>query len=124
MFQWMEGNNYTMLVTVYPTNITLNTAAANYFKDYRWCMIGFDSKSKQMAIKGVSKEKIDKGLVPLEKLHKISSGKGYARISNKSVILQIAKIVNDDSVNNKYSAYYDDAEQMLIVNLNKSIRGE
>lgn len=124
MFEWVQGNNFAMIITVYPTNITLNTAAANHFKDYRWCMIGFDFKAKQMAIKGISKDSINKGLIPLENLHKISVGKGYARISNKTVIQQIAKIVNDESVNKKYGAYYDDNKDMLIVNLSDSVKGE
>lgn len=124
MFEWIQGNSYTMIVTVYATNITLNTAAANHFKDYRWCMIGFDAKHKQMAIKGVSKAQIDNGLVPLENLHKISVGKGYARISNKSVIQQIAKIINEESINKKYSAYFDDEQNLLIINLKDTIKGE
>lgn len=124
MIEWMQGNSYTMLVTVYPTNITLNTAAANRFLDYRWCMIGFDSQKKQMVIKGVSKAKIDSGLIPMENLHKISIGKGYARISNKSVILKIAQISDDESINAKYSAYYDENEDMLVVNLKDTLRGD
>ena len=40
MFEWVKGNAYTMLVTLYPNNFTLNNVAAAYFEDIRWCCIG------------------------------------------------------------------------------------
>ena len=30
MFEWVKGNAYTMLVTLYPNNFTLNNVAAAY----------------------------------------------------------------------------------------------
>ena len=44
MFEWVKGNAYTMLVTLYPNNFTLNNVAAAYFEDIRWCCIGKNGK--------------------------------------------------------------------------------
>ena len=48
MFEWVKGNVYTLNVTLYTSNITLNAAAASYFSDVRWVMIGFDKEKKQV----------------------------------------------------------------------------
>ena len=42
MFTWVKGNVYTLVLTLYPNNITLNSSAASYFEDVRWAMIGLD----------------------------------------------------------------------------------
>lgn len=118
MFEWMQGNAYTMLVTVYPSNITLNNAAAMKFKDVRWVLIGFDDRNNRMAIKGISKEELDLNIVPKENLHKISIGKGYGRISNKTIVEQMKKRAHFDLENTKIVATYDEKEKMLIIDLN------
>ena len=86
MFEWVKGNAYTMLVTLYPNNFTLNNVAAAYFEDIRWCCIGLDREERKVAIRPVTKREVDLKLIPLEQLHKVSMGKGYARISNKALI--------------------------------------
>ena len=118
MFTWMPGNAYAMQATLYENNITLNNPAAAKLKDFRWCMVGFDERNKKMAIKGISKEDADHKLVPLENLNKISLGKGYARISNKSIVEYAGKVAGTSCVNRKFPIQYDDREQMLIVDLN------
>lgn len=45
MFTWVKGNVYTLVLTLYPNNITLNSSAASYFEDVRWAMIGLDKDS-------------------------------------------------------------------------------
>ena len=49
MFEWVKGNAYTMLVTLYPNNFTLNNVAAAYFDDIRWCCIGLDRENRKVA---------------------------------------------------------------------------
>ena len=45
MFTWIKGNAYTLVLTLYPNNITLNSSAASYFEDVRWAMIGLDKEN-------------------------------------------------------------------------------
>lgn len=121
MFEWATGNAYAMIVTIYSSNFTLNTAACNHFKDYKYCMLGLDKENKKVAIKAVSKEEIDLGLVYLENLHKISIGKGYARISNKVFIEEIYNLTLEREEGLKYAASFDEKEKMLIIDLNNKL---
>ncbi len=123
MFKWATGNTYALIVTVYPTNLTLNTPSALKLKDARYCMLGIDVEKKQAAIKAVNKEEIDLGLVPLENLHRISYGKGYARISNKSFIADLGRFIDIKDEGVKLPLTYDESEKMLIMNIDSNTTG-
>lgn len=117
MFTWVKGNAYALVVTLYPNNITLNNSAAAYFQDVRWAMIGIDHENYCVAIKPITKREVDLKLVPLEQLHKVSLGKGYARISNKQVIEEIAQLLDKEVDGVKFDAEFDEKQGLLIVNL-------
>ncbi len=121
MFEWVNGNAYTLIVTLYPNNFTLNNVAAAHFCDIRWCCIGLDKEAKHVAVKPISKREIDLKLVPLEQLHKVSMGKGYARISNKNLIQEIAKLIGQPCNGCKFPASFDEKERMLIIDLTRPI---
>lgn len=121
MFEWIKGNAYSLNATLYSGNITLNASAAYYFKDIRWVMVGLDDKNKKIAIKPITKRELDLKLVPLQHLHKISIGKGYARISNKAVIQNVEAMLQLKVDGLKFSAEFDDKENILIIDLNKEI---
>lgn len=122
MLEWVKGNVYTLVITLYPSNITLNSSAASYFKDVRWSMIGVDREMFQLAIKPVTKREVDLNLVPLEQLHKVSVGKGYARISNKAIIEEISLMIDAPIDGLKISATFDDEENMLIADLHELVK--
>ncbi|WP_416326552.1 hypothetical protein [[Eubacterium] hominis] len=122
MLEWVKGNVYTLVITLYPSNITLNSSAASYFKDVRWSMIGVDRETFQLAIKPVTKREVDLNLVPLEQLHKVSVGKGYARISNKAIIEEISLMIDAPIDGLKISATFDDEENMLIADLHELVK--
>ena len=121
MFEWFKSNTSTSIVTIYPTNLTLNSSAAEYFDDIRWCMIGLDKKTFKIAIRPVTKRELDLKLFPTENLHKLSIGKGYARISSKSIISEVSSILNEEIDSKKYISHYDEKEKMLIVDLKKEV---
>ena len=121
MFEWVKGNAYTMLVTLYPNNFTLNNVAAAYFEDIRWCCIGLDREERKVAIRPVTKREVDLKLIPLEQLHKVSMGKGYARISNKALIEGIAQLTGIECNGIKVPAQFDEREKMLIIDLNNPV---
>jgi hypothetical protein len=123
MFHWIKGNAYTLIATLTDTAITLNNSAAGYFADIRWCLVGLDYDTKVLAIKPVTKNEYDLHLYPLEDLHKISVGTGYARISNKSVMTAIAKMLEMKLDSVKFLASWDDKEKMMTVDLNNVFRG-
>ena len=116
MFTWIKGNTNTLILTLYPSNITLNSSAASYFKDTRWCMVGIDHDSMRLAIKPVTKRELDLGLVDQSQLHKISIGNGYGRITNKSLMEEIALLFHESLEGQKMEAYYSEEDSMLIAN--------
>lgn len=119
MFEWVQGNVYTLIITLYPNNITLNSSAATYFQDVRWAMVGLDKDSYQLGIRPVSKREIDLKVVSSDQLHKVSVGKGYARISNKMIIDEISAIINKPIEGLKLVATFDDKENMLIADFHE-----
>lgn len=121
MFEWVKGNVYTLVLTLYPNNITLNSSAATYFQDVRWTMIGLDKEHYQLGIKPIAKREIDLHLVSLDQLHKVSIGKGYARISNKMIIEEISEMINQPIEGLKVNATFDESENMLIADLHELV---
>ena len=119
MFTWVDGNMYHGIVTLYPNNFTLNHVASQPFKEIRWCRIGIDEQARKIAIRPVTKREVDLNLVPLKQLHKVSLGKGYARISNKMMINRISELIQNECNGIKFSAVYDEREKMLIIDLNE-----
>lgn len=121
MFTWVDGNTYMGVVTLYPNNFTLNNVASEHFKDVRWCCIGIDEQEKKVAIKPVTKREVDLNLVPLKQLHKVSLGKGYTRISNKSIIDRVSTLIQKECNGIKFSTSFDEKEKMLIIDLNEPL---
>lgn len=121
MFEWITGNAHTLVVTLYPTNLTLNNSAASYFDDVRYVTVGIDRTSTRIAIRPVTKREVDLKIIPLEHLHKVSIGKGYARISNKMVCDEIATLLDQTLSGQKFIAQYDESEKMLIIDLSQPL---
>jgi len=117
MFTWIKGNAYALVATLYGNNITLNQAAAAYFQDVRWAMIGIDHEAKKIAIKPVTKREVDLKLVPLEQLHKVFVGKGYARISNKQMMEEVSQMMQHPLDGWKCDAQFQEQEGLLIIDL-------
>ena len=121
MFEWSTGNAFKLIVTIYPTNITLNNHASSYFKEAKWCMVGMDYTGKRVAIKPISKNDIELNIYPKDKLNKVFLGKGYARISNKNIISDIAEMINCECNGIKFEGNYDEKENMLIIDMNNQL---
>ena len=118
MYMWTDGNSYLDVVTLYANNFTLNNTASEHFKDTRWCCIGIDEETKKIAIKPITKREVDLKLVPLKQLHKVSIGKGYTRVSNKSIIDKVSQMIEKECNGIKFNATFDEKERMLIIDLN------
>lgn len=118
-FQWIKGSTTSPAVTIYTNNLTLNNAAAKYVENARYCLLGIDVEESCIAVKPVSKRDIELNLYDSSNLNKISMGKGYARISNKTFIDEINRLVTHSTIGLKFEAVYDDANEMLVVDLKK-----
>ena len=114
MFEWIHNTVSTSTITLYPGNLTLNSSAASYFQDVRWVMLGVDP---------ISKREIDLHLVDQNQLHRISIGNGYARISNKTIMKQIAAMIGREVNGEKVSAQFREEETLLVFDLKELCEG-
>jgi len=117
-FVWAKSEVANMSVTLYETNITLNKAACLPFEEYRFVLLGHDPEIGQLAIKPVSKEDYDSNIYPRSQIHKISLGKSYGRISNKSFMKMLAESFDLEYGNGlKLDVYYDEDQQLMLIQL-------
>ncbi|MDY6063315.1 MAG: hypothetical protein SPI53_05965 [Erysipelotrichaceae bacterium] len=123
MFEWFNGNIYLMNAIFYESNITLNKAAFQYFDDEDFCILGIDVKNKKVAIKAVSLRDVELKLVDASHLNKLSKGKGYIRISNKTFNKSVAEVLKESLNGQKFKVDYDEKERMLVVDLNEPLKG-
>lgn len=117
----MKGNAFAQIATIYNANITLNTACIPLFENIKWCVIGVDEDAKQVAIKVVTDEEFAKHIYPPEILNKVSLGKSYVRISNKSAVKEISKIVNKKCDGEKFLMDQDKKTNDLIIDLTHNL---
>lgn len=118
-FQWVKGSTTNPAVTIYANNLTLNNAAARFMENARYCLLGIDVNSSCIAIKPIPKRDLELNLYDPTTLNKISMGKGYARISNKTFIDEINKVLGQNTTGLKFEATFDNKEEMLIIDLKK-----
>lgn len=117
MYEWLAGNSYQMTVTLNSTNMTLNSPASSLFKDVRWVMIGLDAGQQKLAIKPIQKRDIDMNLISMDRLQKISIGKGYGRITNKRMMQTIEDTFGCILTGQKVYAEYNDKENIMEIDL-------
>ena len=119
-FEWSTNDIAKKTVTIYSTNLTLNKAACRHFEDVNYVLLGLDRKNNLLGIKPVQKQEIDTQIYPEDQLHRISIGKSYGRISNKTFIRELSQIYRLDLSDNKYYKYdarFDVIHQILLVDL-------
>ena len=117
MFEWIESSVSSLIVTLTSSSITLNAASASYFQEVRYCMIGLDKENYTLGIKPIKKSDVERKIVSISHLHKISNGKGYSRITSKTISDQIALLMNQELINEKLNAIYDHDQAMLLIDL-------
>lgn len=116
-FEWIKGSGSTPIVTIYENNLTLNNAAAHFFQESKFAMLGINHDSHMIAIKPIKKRELDLKLFDESNLNKVSIGKGYARISNKNFIEEVKKVTQKEISGSKFEAAFYDKEGMLVINL-------
>lgn len=123
MFEWVKGNAQLEIVTLNLNNITLNQNAATHFQSSQYVLVGFSNDTK-VGIKPVFKRDLELNTYPKENLHKITIGRGYAKISNKVLCNLIASKIGTELSGQKVYANYDDINQVLVFDLNHLQMGE
>lgn len=122
--QWLS-NDFKGIVTLYETNITLNTVAASHFENTFATMIGYSKKEHVLIIKSLNKEEATSGVYNKSDLHAISIKPSYGRINGKNIIRNIGMFLPLDFTNKtmyKYHCTWDAASKSLIINLNEEVK--
>lgn len=118
-FKWIKGSTAIPMVTFYENNVTLNNAAASFFTESKFAMLGIDYESQTIAIKPIKKRELDLKLYDESNLNKVSLGRGYARISNKHFIDEINQQLGKPMSGFKFEALFLEKEEMLVIDLQK-----
>ena len=119
-FEWSTNDIATKTLTIYETNLTLNKAACYHFEDVNFVLLGINKKDKQIGIKPVTKEDLNNNVYPETQIHRISLGKSYGRISNKSFVEDLCQEFGFDfkkEQSYKYRVTFDVVHQIMIAQL-------
>ena len=122
--QWFS-NSADGVVTLYETNITLNTVAANFFINAYSTLIGFDKENETLIIKCINKEEAMSGSYKEHELHPISIKKSYGRINGKRLISTLSLYFPLDFSKkslHKFPCLWNELSKSLIVNLKEEIK--
>lgn len=121
MYKWVKGNSFNKVATIYPGNITLNVPCINLFDGINWCIVGIDNSTKKVGIKCINKEDIAKKTYSEDTFNKVSIGKSFVRISNKSLINEISSILKEDINGKKFNVSYNSKDKIIEIDLNDSL---
>ena len=108
------------VVSIYETNITLNTVAASHFDNAFKVIIGYDQKNNCLIIKHLNKEEAVSGVYDSYQLHDISIKTSYGRINGKEIVKTISHFYPMDFTQKslyKFEGEWDDATKSLIIEL-------
>lgn len=119
-FVWASKKPLDELATLYGSNITLNKSASTHFESAYVVLVGMDERSRQIAVKPLSKEEALSGLVPEDQWHNITVKSSYSRICNKGFMSEVGKLLDlsfDDNRSYKFKAGWNEKEKALIIDL-------
>ncbi|MCL2548676.1 MAG: hypothetical protein FWE76_05910 [Symbiobacteriaceae bacterium] len=120
MYEWVKNESRNPYVTIYSTNITLNRSAIEFLDNPWHVMLGVNKAGKQVAIRPVTQQEVEDGLVTREECYRISIGRSYGRIANRSFCSMLDETFGLDlstETGRKYPLSYDEAEKILVIDL-------
>ena len=112
------------IVSIYETNITLNTVASSYFKTAFTTLIGYDKSKNILLIKALNKEDATLGKYTENDLHAVSLKPSYGRINGKRLVSNIMKFYPLDFAKKnlyKFPCDWDASQKFLKVYLDKEV---
>ncbi len=120
---WFNENQKSLISTIHDNNITLNKTCINVIEHAYRVMLGLDYDNKIVYIKPLSKEESIRGDIHEKEQYKITIKSSYARVSNKSFINEIKKLLGLDDLSNpqKFITSFDDVQKTLKIDLTKGV---
>ena len=121
-FVWASRKPNEGLATLYENNITLNKSASSHFDKAHSVLLGLDYDKQRIALKPITKQELERGIIPKEKQHKITVRQSYARVCNKKFMQEVAKLMQLNLVDNtayKFKTMWSKNDHALIIDLTK-----
>ncbi|MDD3171032.1 MAG: hypothetical protein PHO86_01805 [Bacilli bacterium] len=122
--QWFS-KNLQGVVTIYETNITLNTVASSYFKNAYATLIGFNKAENVLLIKALNKEEATLGNYGPSDLHDISIKPSYGRINGKGIVKNVCELFPLDFEKQnlyKFNCSWDETNKYLKIFLKEELK--
>lgn len=122
--EWFT-NEKEKIATIYETNITFNTVAANHFLDVYATIIGFDTEENTLLVKPISKEEATTRNLSAMDIHPISIKPSYGRINGKNIIKKLCRYYPIDfssSKSHRYICEWNNNENLLKVFLTREVK--
>lgn len=118
-------NEKEKVATIYETNITFNTVAANYFKTAYSTLIGYNLEEDCLLIKPVSKDEVGTRNLSEDDLHPMSIKPSYGRINGKNIIKKLCyyhPIDFNSQKSHRFECEWNNEENLLVVYLKREVQ--
>ena len=118
MIKWFNVKDRTGVASLYPNNITLNTAAMSPLDFAYRVQVGLDD-SGNIIIKPLSREVVESGVLDECCLLKLEIHKSFARISSALLLKQISEVlgITLSKTPTQFQTSWDSVENILIINV-------
>ena len=118
MIKWFNVKDRTGVASLYPNNITLNTAAMSPLDFAYRVQVGLDDNGN-IIIKPLSREVVESGVLDECCLLKLEIHKSFARISSALLLKQISEALGLALTKSpiQFPTNWDSVENILIVNV-------
>lgn len=118
MIKWFDAKERNGTASLYSNNITLNTTAM-FPLDFAFRVLVGVTDEGNIAIKPVSKNEVESGVLNENSLLKLERHKSYARVSSSMLMRQISEELNLQLSKTpiRYGTSWDDNENILLINV-------
>lgn len=120
---WLSKKNKDT-VTIYETNLTLNSNASKYFKDNACAAVGYTEKEDKLIIKALDEQDVKSGKYDEDSMHQVSIKATYGRINGTDLIKNLTsfhKLDFKSKPNHKFQGVWDDSSKSLIIDLKEEL---
>lgn len=116
--EWITQDKNNSAVTIYDNNITLSKQAANYFDNAYGVAVGFDTETKQLVMKKITKEEVLNKDIDKEDIYALSMKPSFGRINSKKMVVGLSKYLDLNFLEKKsykFAAKWNTGLKMLII---------
>lgn len=123
MIKWFNVKDRTGVASLYPNNITLNTAAMSPLDFAYRVQVGLEDNGN-IIIKPLTREVVESGVLDECCLLKLEIHKSFARISSALLLKQISEALGLTLTKTptQFPTTWDSVENILIVNTKRGIK--